>query len=167
MDFPRDAGISCVRHYLEPEVDKAVAAATEEIDPAYGRDAGRLRCICGGNDAWFARTFTSKCVILTCGCNGSSLAVYLGQPPNISMREALAVSCSSQHRSFTVGVAVGYQGQVPPVGSIDSERAIQVAVHGRCRDCDETVRLWSLRLLAPCPIVGDEPWLKSIHGLRR
>jgi hypothetical protein len=68
---------------------------------------------------------------------------------------------------FAIAVAVGYDATFPPLGSLDVERAREVAVRGQCQTCGRVERLWSLKLPRPFPISGDEPWLAGIQEIRR
>jgi hypothetical protein len=168
MEFPQDGGLSCVRSFLLPARDDSLETlACAALTGARSRVAGRLLCQCGGVDLWGVRS-SPEVLRACCGCNGSTLPVYLGAPP--SPRGDLAdwrcPACTQQPMAVTI--AVGYpQESLPALGTLDAERAVGVAVALRCVSCGHEALGWSRILHEPPAIRGDEPWLDRIQGLRR
>ncbi len=153
-----------MRFYLarrDPELEHAAEKALS----VPGRTAGSLVCVCSATDSWYVSTGSSS-ASATCGCNGSSLEVYIGEPPNPSQPRPTSVHCPSHpDRGLTIAIAIGYPGPVPPLGTLDVEQAMQLAIAARCMECDGIWLAWKLHLPASPTITGNEPWIKRIQGL--
>jgi hypothetical protein len=164
MQYPQDCGVSAIRFALrEPDHPLARTAAAALSVPHH--DAGILICQCGAPD-WWRLSARKTHAVLSCGCNGSSLPLYIGPPP--SERADVAMKCPRHPDSFAAAaVAVGYASPVPELGTLDAERAREIVVALACRTTDDSYIAWALRLAAPYPITGDEPWLDAIHYSRR
>jgi len=175
MQFPQDGGLSCVRYYLASRDDALNQFAHAQMQSA-GVHVGRLICQCSADNYWDAYEFLDgPLVILSCGCNGSSLPVYIGKPPfengrtvepEPSYAEPRAKQCRcGKEWCNSISIGIGYPGPVPPLGTVDVERAQEVLIAAECKECGNTEVKWHLRLPAPPMIVGDEPWIRSIQGL--
>jgi hypothetical protein len=160
VQYPHDGGVSAIRFYLADANHLASVAAAAIDVGAY--EAGELVCQCGLRDAWsLART--DRCSLLVCSCNGSSLPLYIGPPPNVAGLTSIACASCGEGRG-AAAIAIGYRGAVPPLGSLDAERAQQIAVAMRCSRCKTEWLAWQLRLAEPYPVRGDEDWLRAIQG---
>jgi hypothetical protein len=156
MDFPKDGGLSCVRYYLSERSDDAEAVVRRELR-APGRVVGRFVCQCGAEDHWWVADGGDS-AWLTCDCNGSTIPIYLGAPP--ARRERPGAG-----RAGIVIVGIGYPGAIPPLGTIDVERALEVVVAVARPGCDVVEVVWEVHLDEPPRIRGDEPWIRRIQGL--
>jgi hypothetical protein len=124
--------------------------------------------------------------VLVCGCNGSSLPLYIGPPPPEATPH-VAASCTQHPDHYAAAaIAIGYADRVPQLGTIDAERAQEIIVALACRvenadaeppfgsrasipvaNYSHAFIGWELRLPAPYAIVGDEPYLDAIQRIRR
>lgn len=191
MQYPQDCGVSAIRFHLrEPDHPLARTAAAALSVPH--SDAGYLVCQCGGPDWWRLHT-SSQHAVLFCGCNGSSLPLYIGPPPrrpagSYDITAESVARCANHPQSFAAAaIAVGYADPVPALGTLDAERAQELVVALACRldtpamddsdfgqralspvaDLTHSFIAWALRLPAPYPITGGETWLAAIHYIRR
>ncbi len=166
MQFPQDGGVSCLRYHLSARNDGLEAFARELVS-SDGICAGHLVCQCGADDCWFYSVAADGTfAVAYCGCNGSSLPIYIGPPPNQArLKGGQSSRCRAGHDIYgPLVVAIGYAGSVPRLGTLDVERAAEVAVVLECRACAGTRVAWSWRPSPPIVIRGDEPWLDSIQG---
>jgi hypothetical protein len=174
MQFPQDGGLSCVRYYLAERNDALEDFARSRLTAA-GRHVGGLICQCGADKSWQVLGYAGKpFVVLNCGCNGSSLPIYLGEPPfdiasfysgppseNAYTR---VCGCGSDHAN-RIAIGIGYPGDVPQLGTLDVERAQEVVVAAECQSCKTIGSRWNRWLSRLPKIEGDEPWIRVIQGL--
>jgi hypothetical protein len=176
MQFPQDAGLSCIRYYLTNRDELLEEAARSELQsPA--RCVGTMVCQCGADSAWgVLRPVDPRFVVLECGCNGSSIPVYIGQPPFGPLSDRFATdelppctadacACGERFKN-RLAIGIGYAKTVPPLGTLDVERAQEVVVLSRCLACGRVGVRWRRQLARPPLIVGDEPWIRIIQGFQ-
>ena len=174
MQFPQDGGLSCIRYYLA-ERDPELEAEAFVLMASPARHVGSMICQCKADRWWqVLHPQSQEFVVLCCGCNGSSLPVYIGEPPFGPLSDSWArhelpeVQMHSCACGGTFGdrlaIGIGYPETVPPLGSLDVERAQEVAIVGRCTKCSGTFLRWKLQLPEPPTINGNEPWIKVIQG---
>jgi hypothetical protein len=172
MDFPKDGGLSCVRHFLEardPILEEYALAPPFPRFSSPGRLSGSLVCQCNAWNSWRTRLpLDASFAVVICGCNGSSLPIYIGAPPTLQAGQRLGTNyCPNQHETDgAMAVGIGYPGAVPELGTLEVERAQELTLAVRCRRCDTIFLAFHLRLPAPPTITGREPWVKGIQGLR-
>jgi hypothetical protein len=163
MDYPKDGGVSAIRFYLRSPSAAIAKVAVAALGVAH-HDAGELCCQCTMTGFW-QLTFTQSSAVLSCGCNGSTLPLYIGPPSARRWTDPKTAACRScDGKLHYAAVAVGYPGPVPPLGGIEAERAQELAVALRCRACHHVFVAWQLALPAPYPAHPDEEWLQAIQG---
>jgi hypothetical protein len=165
MDFIKDGGLNCVRHYLFEEAHEIEELATGALQSP-GKVVGQLTCVCKAKDSWGLGVSSDQSWAMAwCGCNGSSLPLYIGAPKKgVPSRGACPSGCELPFGR--IGVGIGYPKAVPPNGTVDAERATEIVVISNCKSCGKTWNAWTLKLSNPPAITGDEPWLRRIQGLR-
>jgi len=166
MDFAKDGGLNCVRHFLFEEGHKIEEVARQALQSP-GKVVGQLNCVCKATDLWFLRISSDQArATAWCGCNGSGLPLYIGAPKKAG--EEVSTACPSGCKSpmGRLAIGIGYAGVVPPNGTIDAERAVEIVVISHCKGCETIWPVWTLRLTSPPEIKGNESWLRRIQGLR-
>ncbi len=173
MQFPLDAGLSCIRYFLAGRDAHLESAAMAQMT-SRGRFVGSMVCQCRRETGWQVIHFENQpFIVLACGCNGSSVPVYIGEPPftppdeysasGVRGGELKPCQCGATYQD-RLAIGIGYPEFIPPQGSLDVERAQEVIVLARCGNCGGTFTRWLLRLAQPPTITGDEPWLRKIQG---
>jgi len=168
VKYPQDGGVSAIRFYLSDPDDPLAHAAASALTVAH-HDAGRLICQCRFDGFW-SPIATTTWALLCCRCNGSSLPLYIGPPPGVELSRALGldgasgIRCSCGNSHYSAAVAIGYPILTPPLGSLDAERAQEIALALHCTSCGNEYIGWTLRLPAPYPVNAGDPWLRSIQG---
>lgn len=171
MNFPQDGGLSCVRFFLRRPMGDSLERITSEALEARSKIIGRLNCHhCGEVDSWTgAYSESRQCFMASCGCNGSTLPVYIGAPPASGTRDwsrFRCLDCGTEVFSLVVGIGYSFEA-LPQLGSLDVERAIAIAAGLCCRNCKHQFVGWRLNRPQPPEITGNEPWLRRIQGLQR
>jgi hypothetical protein len=154
-----------VRHYLFEEGHEVETLAKAALQSP-GKVVGQLTCICKATDSWALAVGADQgWGLAICGCNGSTLPLYIGAPRS---GPASARPCRSNCRTSLgrMGIGIGYPGAVPAVGTVDAERAVEIVVISHCKTCGKSWTAWTLRLPEPPLIQGNESWLRRIQGLR-
>ena len=174
MQFIQDGGLSCVRYYLAVH-SAALEAHARGVIQSVGRLVGRLVCQCGAENRWSVWIYSdASLAVAACGCNGSSLPVYIGEPPKPELKAGREPSLASSNvvrcdcgaeRDFRLAIAIGYPGDVPALGTVSAECAQEVAIAGHCGRCQKVTTLWRLTRTQPPIVRGDETWIKRIQGL--
>jgi hypothetical protein len=174
MQFPQDGGLSCVRYYLDKR-DPELEAEAFSLMVSRARHVGSMICQCKADRWWHVCPHPNQqFAVLACGCNGSSIPVYIGEPPfgplsghwafeELPAAEIQPCACGGMFGD-RLAIGIGYPESVPPLGSLDVERAQEVVIVGRCTKCGGTFLRWNLQLPEPPTINGDEPWIKVIQG---
>ena len=133
MQFPQDAGLSCVRYYLTRR-DAELESETFAAMVSRARHVGSMICQCKADRSWqVLHPHSPRFVVLACGCNGSSIPVYVGEPPFGPLSESFAAkelpdaelrqcACGATF-SDRLGIGIGYPESIPTLGSLDVERA--------------------------------------------
>jgi hypothetical protein len=164
VQYPHDGGVSAIRFYFGNRRHALARTAADAITVGFC-DAGDLVCQCGAPpDSWSAHV-TERWATLICSCNGSSLPLYIGPPPRMSVADASSVGCPTCAESrHAVAIAIGYAAPVPALGSLDAERAQEIVVALRCAGCRAEHIGWRLLLPEPYPVNSDDDWLAAIQG---
>jgi hypothetical protein len=162
VQYPRDCGVSAIRFELGDPTHPLARAAADAITVLH-HDTGQLICHCRFDGFW-SLCVTKRWAVLVCTCNGSSLPLYIGPPPDVNDPRARAVRCACGESRHSAGVAIGYPTPAPPLGSIEAERAQEIAVALRCTPCGNVYLGWHLRLPKPYPVKPGDPWLRAIQG---
>lgn len=174
MQFPQDGGLSCVRYYLairNSPLERFVQTQMQSI----GRHVGTLVCQCNSDDCWVIHTFPENThVLLHCGCNGSTLPVYIGEPPFEGRRadteptfsNSTVLRCACGTSANQVAIGIGYPGEIPKPGTLDVEHAVEVLIAGHCMGCETTDTRWHLTLTEPPVVSVDKPWIRIIQDFR-
>lgn len=166
MDFPKDAGLSCVRYFLEP-FDPELEQYAGALLTTPSKVVGSLLCQCGSRTPlWGVYPHQNgMSAMASCHCNGSSLPIYIGAPPVLTF---LALTpCPNGHaQGNPVAVAIGYPGEVPMLGTLDAERAQEFVIASRCVECRALFVSFQRALAAPPVITGEELWLARIQGIK-
>jgi hypothetical protein len=166
MQFPQDAGLSCVRYYLVPR-DPELEALAKNALAAPGKHVGSLICQCGEVNQWkVSLSEDGARAMLFCSCNGSSLPIYIGSPTQKHMEAKVVVSSHRCLLPLKVVIAIGYPKEVPPLGSIAVEVAQELVMAAFCSLCKQSFIRWHLTLAAPPVFQGNEPWLTKIQGYK-
>jgi len=174
MQFPQDAGLSCVRYYLDTRDSELEATARSQMI-SRGCCVGTMVCQCKAESSWqIVHHLDLSAVELFCGCNGSSIPVYIGKPPSLRLpqSETADVLPPGVTRSCPCGkgychrlaIGIGYPDKVPALGTLDVERALEIVIARSCKHCSSVVIEWHHQLLEPPAIQGDEPWIRIIQG---
>jgi hypothetical protein len=165
MNFPQDGGLSCVRYYLNEE-DTPVEQAALGALTSPGRCVGMLTCQCSAKDYWTLYT-APKRAELWCGCNGSVLPLYIGEPPLTGLRKrGTWWHCECGGDIGPAAIAIGYPGDVPALGSMGVEEAKELAVAIGCAACSTPRLAWHYAREEALTLDGNEPWLSGIQGSR-
>ena len=176
MQFPQDAGLSCIRYYLAKRDDELECEAFA-LMVSRARHVGSMICQCKADRWWqVLHPQSPRFVVLSCGCNGSSIPVYIGAPPfgplsnswaeeELPNVEVQPCACGGTFGD-RLAIGIGYPESVPRLGSLDVERSQEVVIVGRCTKCSGTFLRWQLHLPHPPKIIGDEPWIKVIQGFQ-
>jgi len=163
-----------VRYYLVVHSDALEDHTRGELQ-SMGKLVGRLVCQCGAENGWSLWPHPdASLAVAACGCNGSSLPVYIGEPPTPELKAGrepcpadsnpVYCDCGAEWR-FRLAIAIGYPGEVPVLGTVSAECAQEVIIAGQCGRCNRITTLWRLTLAQPPSIRGDEAWVKRIQGL--
>ena len=176
MQFYQDGGLSCIRYYLAAQDSDLEAAARSRMVSSVCH-VGIMICQCKAEDSWQVYRYPDRpMVVLACGCNGSSIPVYIGEPPfgplsnhyaseEIPIGKMVGCDCSETF-SDRLAIGIGYPSDIPPLGTLEVEIAQEVVIVAHCKKCNGTFTRWSLVLPSPPTITGSEPWIRIIQGFR-